>query len=309
MRVLASIAIAVVFASANALAQTTTSTPTSAPTNTPPDPAEESDDKAWSFAASAYTYIVPDSRDYVQPTFTADRGWLHFEERYNYEALDTASVWLGYNFSGGEILAWVGDRLGRHRGAARALRRQVGGDGDHRAGGRVGLGLDPHDRRASTATTRCSTARRSTSPPASAPTSSSSGRRSTAEGPRGDQVLHRRALESGHEAHRLEHKLGIRASDTAAFILDDCRVPKEDTARQPRGRRQAGLRRRRCRRSTTPARWSPRWRSVSRALARRTRLRLAEAGVEVDYSRPALSSPPPPRASSRWRPTTRRRGC
>ena len=27
---------------------------------------------------------------------------------------------------------------------------------------------------------------------------------------------------------RLEHKLGIRASDTAAFRLEDCRVPKEN---------------------------------------------------------------------------------
>src|SRR5262249_52978266 len=26
--------------------------------------------------------------------------------RYNYEALDTASAWVGYNFSGGEKLAW-----------------------------------------------------------------------------------------------------------------------------------------------------------------------------------------------------------
>ena len=71
MRVLVSLAIAVVFASADALAQTTT------------------DDKAWSFSASAYTYILPDSGNYGQPTFTADRGWLHLEARYNYEALDT----------------------------------------------------------------------------------------------------------------------------------------------------------------------------------------------------------------------------
>jgi hypothetical protein len=75
-------AIAVVFASANPLAQT------------------------WSFSASAYTYVVPDSGNYVQPTFTADRGWLHLEARYNYEALDTGSAWVGYNFSGGEQLAW-----------------------------------------------------------------------------------------------------------------------------------------------------------------------------------------------------------
>ena len=42
----------------------------------------------------------------MQPTFTADRGWLHLEARYNYEALDTGSAWVGYNFSGGEKLAW-----------------------------------------------------------------------------------------------------------------------------------------------------------------------------------------------------------
>ena len=76
--------------------------PISAATNTPPD----ADEKAWSFSASAYTYFVPDDRDYVQPTFTADRGWLHLEARYNYEALDTGSAWVGYNFSGGEKLAW-----------------------------------------------------------------------------------------------------------------------------------------------------------------------------------------------------------
>ena len=92
-------AIAVVFASANALAQTTTNAPTST--------AEESnDDNAWSLSASAYTYIPPDSGNYVQPTFTADRGWLHLEGRYNYEALDTGSAWIGYNFSGGETLEW-----------------------------------------------------------------------------------------------------------------------------------------------------------------------------------------------------------
>ncbi len=47
----------------------------------------------------------PTTRNYVQPTFTADRGWLHLEARYNYEALDTGSAWVGYNFSG-ETLAW-----------------------------------------------------------------------------------------------------------------------------------------------------------------------------------------------------------
>ena len=60
----------------------------------------------WEFSASLYTYFIPDDSDYLQPTFTADRGWLHLEARYNYEDLDTASAWIGYNFSGGETLAW-----------------------------------------------------------------------------------------------------------------------------------------------------------------------------------------------------------
>ena len=67
---------------------------------------QDSAESAWSFSASAYTYIVPDSREYVQPTFAADRGWLHLEARYNYENLDTASAWAGYNFQGGKKLAW-----------------------------------------------------------------------------------------------------------------------------------------------------------------------------------------------------------
>ena len=105
MRGSAFLAMAVVLASANALAQTPTNPPTSTVSSQPNAVAEPSTDEGWSFGAAAYTYIVPDT-NYVQPTVTADRGWLHLEARYNYEALDTASVWFGYNFSGGETVAW-----------------------------------------------------------------------------------------------------------------------------------------------------------------------------------------------------------
>ncbi|MFP5358398.1 MAG: acyl-CoA dehydrogenase family protein [Gammaproteobacteria bacterium] len=37
----------------------------------------------------------------------------------------------------------------------------------------------------------------------------------------------------GFELVRLEHKLGIRASDTAAFVLKDCRVPRENLLGSP----------------------------------------------------------------------------
>lgn len=60
----------------------------------------------WAFNASAYGYIVPHSRDYINPNFTADHGWLHLEARYNYEALETGSLWVGYNFSVGNELVF-----------------------------------------------------------------------------------------------------------------------------------------------------------------------------------------------------------
>jgi hypothetical protein len=69
-----------------------------------PPATEASKEEAWEFSISAYTYIVPNSHEYVQPTITADRGWLHLEARYNYEDQETGSVWLGYNFSFGDKL-------------------------------------------------------------------------------------------------------------------------------------------------------------------------------------------------------------
>ena len=102
MRLLAGLAIAIALLGDTVFAQAPTNPPISAATTTPP----EADEKAWSFAVSAYTYFVPDDREYVQPTFTADRDWLHLEARYNYEAVDTGSAWVGYNFSGGEKLEW-----------------------------------------------------------------------------------------------------------------------------------------------------------------------------------------------------------
>jgi hypothetical protein len=81
----------------------------------------------WSVSASAYTYFVPGIRDYVQPTITVDRQWLHLEARYNYEALDAASVWVGYNFSVGEkvslnITPMLGGVFGSTNGIAPGLR-------------------------------------------------------------------------------------------------------------------------------------------------------------------------------------------
>jgi hypothetical protein len=90
--------------------------------------------KTWEFSASAYTYFVPDtedSNDYVQPTLTADRGWLHLEARYNYEAIGSGSAWLGFNFAGGRTVEWsvtpmIGGVFGDTDGVAPGYKGSLG---------------------------------------------------------------------------------------------------------------------------------------------------------------------------------------
>ncbi len=67
---------------------------------------KDDDDGAWTVTASAAFYALPDQGDYVQPTLTADRGELHLEARYNYEAQRTASLWAGWAIRGGERIEW-----------------------------------------------------------------------------------------------------------------------------------------------------------------------------------------------------------
>jgi hypothetical protein len=67
---------------------------------------ETGNGEEWSFSAAAFAYSVPDDEDFVLPIVTADRGPLHLEARYNYEAPDTGSGWLGYTFGGGGEVEW-----------------------------------------------------------------------------------------------------------------------------------------------------------------------------------------------------------
>jgi len=97
-----------------------------AATNSTPVVAEEEKD-GWSFTAYAYTYFQENDRDYIQPTFTADRGWLHLEARYNYEDYETASFWVGYNWSFGKDIAvtltpMIGGAIGETKGFAPGFR-------------------------------------------------------------------------------------------------------------------------------------------------------------------------------------------
>lgn len=93
-----------------ALAQATTHPPPAVAQEAATVPAQPTasatEDENWTILFSAYTYVVPDGRDYLQPTVLADRGRLHLEARYNYESADTGSLWVGYNFHFGDELSF-----------------------------------------------------------------------------------------------------------------------------------------------------------------------------------------------------------
>lgn len=76
--------------------------PTNAVAGTNPPAISAAAEKTWAFNLSVAGYLVPEDRDYAQPTLMADHDWLHLEARYNYEAFDTGSLWVGYNL-GGEV--------------------------------------------------------------------------------------------------------------------------------------------------------------------------------------------------------------
>ncbi|MDM0044522.1 hypothetical protein QTH91_08530 [Variovorax dokdonensis] len=56
----------------------------------------------WEFSLTAYPTIVRGGDSYTSAVATADRGPLHFEARYNYEAVGARSAFVGWNFSGGQ---------------------------------------------------------------------------------------------------------------------------------------------------------------------------------------------------------------
>jgi hypothetical protein len=60
----------------------------------------------WAYSATGMYYFLPNQSDFLLAIATADRGQLHLEARYNYEALDTGSLFAGWKFSGGEALSW-----------------------------------------------------------------------------------------------------------------------------------------------------------------------------------------------------------
>jgi acyl-CoA dehydrogenase len=95
----------------------------------------------------------------------------------------------------------------------------------------------------------------------------------------------------GLKLDRLEHKLGIRASDTANFVLDNCRVPKENLLGSPDIEPKRGFAGVMQTFDNTRPLVAGMAIGVARACLERTRELLADAGIEIDYNAPPHSQP------------------
>ncbi|MEV0288766.1 acyl-CoA dehydrogenase family protein [Kribbella sp. NPDC050820] len=114
-----------------------------------------------------------------------------------------------------------------------------------------------------------------------------------------DKSLGRAAIKSfvvpkdtpGMTVERLEHKLGIRASDTATIRFEDCRVPAANLLGSPgidTGKGFAGVMQTFDNTRPLVAAMAV---GVARASLELTRSMLSEAGVEIDYDRPVHLQP------------------
>ena len=93
----------------------------------------------------------------------------------------------------------------------------------------------------------------------------------------------------GLRLERLEHKLGIRASDTANFRLEECRVPKENLLGNPEVQPRRGFSGVMQTFDNTRPMVAGMAIGVGRACLERTRELLSEAGIEIDYDAPPHS--------------------
>ncbi len=88
----------------------------------------------------------------------------------------------------------------------------------------------------------------------------------------------------GLKLDRLEHKLGIRASDTANFVLQDCRVPKENLLGSPEIAPNGGFSGVMQTFDNTRPLVAGMAIGVARACLEDTRDHLQSAGIEIDYN-------------------------
>nr|MCW2727329.1 acyl-CoA dehydrogenase [Aeromicrobium sp.] len=112
-----------------------------------------------------------------------------------------------------------------------------------------------------------------------------------------DKSLGRAAIKSflvtkdlpGIRVERLEHKLGIRSSDTAVIVLDNCRVPAENLLGNPEIDTKQGFAGAMATFDNTRPLVAGMAVGCARAALEDTRTLLEEAGVVIDYDRPVQS--------------------
>jgi acyl-CoA dehydrogenase len=112
-----------------------------------------------------------------------------------------------------------------------------------------------------------------------------------------DRSLGKQAIKSfvversnpGLKLDRLEHKLGIRSSDTAAFHLDNCRVPAADLLGDPEIRIEGGFGGAMATFDNTRPLVAAMAVGLTRACLDTTTELLAGVGVTVDWDRPSLT--------------------
>jgi acyl-CoA dehydrogenase len=112
-----------------------------------------------------------------------------------------------------------------------------------------------------------------------------------------DKSLGRAAIKSfvvpkgtpGMRVERLEHKLGIRASDTATIIFENCRVPKENLLGSPEVDVKQGFAGAMATFDNTRPLVAAMALGCARASLELTRDLLEQAGVVIDYDRPATT--------------------
>jgi len=91
----------------------------------------------------------------------------------------------------------------------------------------------------------------------------------------------------GISVERLEHKLGIKASDTAVIRLDNCRVPKDNLLGTPDIDAKKGFAGVMETFDNTRPLVAAMAVGLARAALEETARILAEAGIEIDYDKPA----------------------
>ena len=109
-----------------------------------------------------------------------------------------------------------------------------------------------------------------------------------------DKSLGRAAIKSflvpkslpGIRVERLEHKLGIRSSDTAVIVLDNCRVPAENLLGDPDVDPKEGFAGAMATFDNTRPLVAGMAVGLARAALEDTRRMLDESGVVIDYDRP-----------------------